>query len=59
MTLINDISDYKGVTLTAQDLCLRLNKYDGTNKFTAKTIDIDLALQDFGLWVVYKNFEDN
>ena len=54
LTLINDISDYKGVTLSAHELTVKLNKYDATNKFNPKSIDIDISLQNYGLWVVQK-----
>lgn len=54
LTLINDFTDYKGVTLAAQNLSLNLNKYDTTNKYNPKSIEIDIALQNYGLWVVYK-----
>lgn len=52
LTLVNDIAEHKGVTLSAHDLFVKLNKYDATNKYNPKTIDIDIALQNYGIWVV-------
>ena len=59
LTLVNDIHDYAGVTLQAQDFYVKVNKYDETNKYNSKTIDIDVILENYGLWVVYKNEESN
>ena len=55
LTLIDDIEHYKGVTLSAHDLFVKLNKYDTTNKYNPKSIDIDIALQNYGIWVVQKS----
>ena len=54
LTLINDISDYKGITLSAQKLALNLKKYDSTNKYNPKSIELDISLLNYGLWVVQK-----
>lgn len=52
-TLVNNMEEYKGVTLQTQELKVFINQYDGENKYNKKTIDVDLSLQRYGIWVNY------
>jgi len=55
LTLVNNLTDFKGVTLQTQDLKVSLKMYDGTNKYNKKTLDADLMLMTYGLWVNFKD----
>ena len=52
LTLVNDIDDYKGVTLSASDLKVKYCQFDGTNKYQPKVSAIDLDLESYGVTVV-------
>lgn len=52
LTLVNDMNDYNGVTLSATDFNLKMNMYDGTNKYNENTLNLDVNLTNYGLWVV-------
>ena len=58
LTLVNDLREHKGVTLSAQDFGIQLNQYDATNKYNAHSVDIDIALQNYGIWNVKKSETD-
>lgn len=49
------MQDYHGVTLAAKDFCVKLNSYDGTNAYNPNTMDAKVSLQNFNLWVIYRD----
>ena len=55
LTLIDNVQNYKGVTIGAQDLSVAVSMFDTTNKYNAKAVALDVNLQDLGLWVVQKS----
>ena len=55
LTLVNDLREYKGVTLFSRDFAIQMNQYDGTNKYNAYASKMTVDLKDYGLWVVQKN----
>ena len=57
LTLVNNMQEYKGVTLQTQEFRIGLNMYDGTNKFNKKTMDVNLSLMNYSLWVNYMDEE--
>ena len=55
LTLVNNIEEFKGVTLEARNFKVSLKNYDGTNKYNAYTTQLDVVLPTYGLNVVHKD----
>ena len=49
----------KGVMLQVQELGVSMNQYDATNKYNKKSIDADLKLTQYDLWVSHIDQELN
>ena len=45
------------MTLQAQDFYVKVNLYDETNQYNPKKLDLDIMLENYGLWVCYRNAE--
>lgn len=48
-TLVNNMQDYKGVTLQTQELKVGVNQYDGTNKYNKFSMDVNISLLSYGI----------
>lgn len=55
LNLVNDAVEYRGVSLSAENLSVGFNKYDETNKYNPKTVDLDIGLGNYGLYVIFKD----
>ena len=55
LTLISDFQEHRGLTLSSEDLTVGLRQFDATNKFNRHSMEVDIALQNYGLWVVNKD----
>lgn len=53
LTLVNNMQEYKGVTLQTREFKIGVNMYDVTNKYNKKSMDVNLSLMDYSLWVNY------